>query len=130
MSKKFYIELDEAIPAIEYADSQPVNMVEVTDVDKLTDLYNNLYLQREKDGHDYYATFRSHLMIDIERGLINSTDAFLLEQHVKSLKDEFISGNWLTAQYVNSNLTLSGLFDQAMKDEITSNINQYILQNY
>jgi hypothetical protein len=130
MSKKFYIELNEAIPAIEYSDVQPTNMVEVTDTDKLTELYNNLYLQRERDGHDYYATFRSHLMIDIERGLTSSTDAFLLEQHVKDLKDEFISGNWLTAQYVNANLTLSGLFDQAMKDQVALDIANYISENY
>ena len=37
---------------------------------------------------------------------------------------------WLTAQYTNSNLTLSGIYDQAMKDSIQAVIDDYVTNNY
>lgn len=130
MSRKFYIEDNEAIPSIVFENSAPIGFTEIIDQNKLKELYQLKYNERTKDGHDYYNSLRTDLYLDIVNGTVTDTDAFLLENHVKNLKDELISGNWLTAQYVNSNLALSGIYNQVMKDEIQNYIDNYVLNNY
>jgi hypothetical protein len=130
MARKFYIEDNEAIPSIAFENSEPIGFTEITDQNKLKELYQLKYNERTQDGHDYYNGLRTDLYLDIVNGIVTDTDAFLLEIHVKGLKDELLSGNWLTAQYVNSNLALSGIYDQTMKDEIQNYIDNYVLNNY
>ena len=55
---------------------------------------------------------------------------FSLESHIKDLYDQLNNGWWLTAQNTNTNLTLSGIYTQAMKDEIQGVINTYVTNNY
>lgn len=130
MSRKFYIEENENIPAIAFEVTAPTGFIEITDQVKLIELYKQKYNERMVDGNDYYNEFRTGLYLDIMSGTITSTDAFLLEQHVKSLADNLMTGNWLTAQNTNTNLALSGIYNQDMKDQLQSDIDNYILNNY
>lgn len=128
--RKFYKEDNEIIPAIVYELSNPSGYTEINDNAELKRLYIGLYKQREIDGLNYFEDFRAGLIMDIIAGTYTDLEVFALETHVKYLQDEIIIGNWLTAQNINSNLSLNGIYDQTMKDEIQLYINDYILNNY
>ena len=130
MARSFYKEDNQAIPAIVYELTQPSGYTQITDSEELKRLYIGLYNQRQQDGVNYFDDFRANIMMDIIAGAYTALDAFNLESHIKYLQDEVILGNWLTAQNTNSNLALSGIYDQAMKDEIQLDIDDYVLNNY
>ena len=130
MARAFYKEDGEAIPAIQYVDGQPVGYTLVTDVDELRDLYIMQYRQRETDGKDWFEQFRADLMMDIIAGTYTPSEVFNLEQHLKSLTENIIAGSWLTAQSISTNLPLSGIYDQPMKDEMQLYIDTYVTNNY
>lgn len=130
MARKFYKEDNELIPAIVYELSQPIDYTEITDSEELKLLYIGLYQQRQQDGISYFEGFRSSIMMDVIAGTYTEIEVFNLEIHIKYLQDEVILGNWLTAQNVNSNMALSGIYDQTMKDEIQIYIDDYVENNY
>ena len=128
--KSFYKELNESIPAVVYSDTLPNGFVLITDVEELKYLYMGLYEGRSNDGFSYFEDFRGDLIIKHVQGVYTYAQINDLEIHVKLVQDELILGNWLTAQSVNQNLSLSGIYNQTMKDEISDYINSYILENY
>lgn len=130
MSRKFYKENSGSIPAISYSLSQPTGYTEVTDNDELKLLYIGMYKDRESDGMDLFEDFRAGLMISIINGWNVVADVVALELHLKILQKELMEGNWLTAQNYINTLTLSGIYDQAMKDELKTIIDDYIKNNY
>jgi len=130
MSRKFYKEEGEQIPAIDYSESQPTGYVLITEESELKRLYIGLYKQRQIDGTNYFEDFRADLIMKIIDGTYTSLEVFSLENHIKYLQDEIILGNWLTSQNINTNLSLSGIYDQIMKDEIQNYIDDYVLNNY
>ena len=130
MARKFYKEDNSLIPAIVYELTQPLGYTQITNSEELKRLYIGLYNQRGQDGVDYFDDFRASIMMDIIAGTYTEIEVFNLETHIKNLQDEVILGNWLTAQNTNSNLALSGIYDQAMKDEIQTYIDDYVLNNY
>ena len=130
MSRKFYKEDNSLIPAIVYELTQPLGYTQITNSEELKRLYIGLYNQRAQDGVDYFDDFRASVMMDIIAGTYTEIEVFNLETHIKYLQDEVILGNWLTAQNTNSNLALSGIYDQAMKDEIQTYIDDYVSNNY
>jgi hypothetical protein len=89
-----------------------------------------LYEGRSNDGFSYFEDFRGDLIIKHVQGVYTYAQINDLEIHVKLVQDELILGNWLTAQSANQNLSLSGIYNQTMKDEISDYINSYILENY
>ena len=128
--RKFYKEDNESIPAIVYELSNPSGYTEITDNSELKRLYIGLYKQREIDGLNYFEDFRADLIMKIMAGTYTNLEVFALETHIKYLQDEIILGNWLTSQNINLNLSLSGIYDQVMKDEIQNYIDTYITNNY
>lgn len=102
----------------------------LTDEDKINEQYCKLYRKREDDGIDYYAQFRVSLVRSIEDATYTAAEVFTLEAHIKDLADMFRTGNWLTAQSHNSSLALSGIYDQAMKDQLQADIDAYVSANY
>jgi len=130
MARKFYKEDNESIPAIVYELSQPTGFTEITDSEELKILYIGLYKQREQDGINYFEDFRANLMMDVIAGTYTSQEVFDFEVHVKYLQDEIMIGNWLTAQSINQNLSLSGIYTQTIKDEIQNYIDNYVANKY
>lgn len=130
MAKKWYIEDNSDAGVCFCEEPAPVGMIEITDENYLKFLYVRQYEEREKDGHDFYGGYRADLYMKILSEEITPTDAFLVEQHIKDLKDELITGNWLTAQNVSLGLPLSGIYDQTLKDDIQAGIDNYITNNY
>lgn len=130
MARAFYKEDGQAIPAIKYETSAPAGYILVSDAGELKQLYISKYLEREQDGKNWFEEFRADLMMKIIDTTYTESEVFLLEQHLKELSSEIIAGSWLTAQNTSTNLSLSGIYDQIMKDEIQGVIDTYVTNNY
>jgi hypothetical protein len=130
MAKKFYIEENESIPAIIFAETSPVGFIEITDQDELKKLHAQRYKDSHDDGVEYVRNYTAQLYLDIINGIITTNDAFIFEVYTESLLKQIESGHWLTAKNTNENLTLSGIYDQERKDAIQSDIDLYISENY
>ncbi len=130
MARSFYIEDNVAPPSISFELTAPSGFTEITDEATLQSLYEGKYNDRTEDGANYYNEFRTAVYLKILNETYTPTEAFLLEIHVKDLKEELTTGNWLTAQNVNTNLALSGIYTQAMKDELQSTIDAYVTNEY
>ena len=130
MPRKFYKEENEPIPAIKFALSKPAGFTEITDEAEIKSLYLKQYQIRILDGNNCVQNFIADLYIDVLNGTYTDTDAFALENHIKTLYSELNNGLWPTAQNTNINLALIGIYDQTMKDEFQAIIDSYVSKNY
>jgi hypothetical protein len=130
MARKFYIQDTPVAPSIVFLDVQPLGFSEVTDNDKLKALHVKRYKAAKKEGKEYVFNYTAQLYLDIIAGVITPTDAFLFEQHVVDLLRQIDGGHWLTAQNTNKSITLSGIYDQARKDGLQNDLDNYILNQY
>jgi hypothetical protein len=130
MARKFYIEDNVTPPAVCFELSQPSGFSEITDENQLSALYENEYSKRASDGQAYYNKIRTQIYRDFINGLITDVQAFDLENHINGVAENLFTGNWLTAKNTNANLLLSGVYDQALKDEINDYITNYLSENY
>ena len=130
MSKKFYREDSEIIPAILYENSKPLDYTEVTNESELKDLYIRKYKQQKIDGENYYLSFQAKLYLDVVNGLHTDLEVFQFEHYTNELSNQISRGNWLTAQTTCSDLPTSGIFDTLKKSEIQAEIDNYVTNNY
>ena len=130
MARKFYKEDGEVIPAIQFVETQPAGYTEITDAAEIKRLYLVQYSYRMNDGKDYVVSFTTDRYIDILNGTYTEVEVFALEDHIKDLYSDLNNGWWLSAQNTNSGLSLSGIYDQTMKDEIQGIIDTYVTNNY
>ena len=130
MSKKYYIEDDQSIPAIIFADSQPLGYSLITDYEERLTLHSNRYKNNENEGVDYFHIFQAKMYINIVDGIYTALEVIQLQSYLKTLSDEIREGSWLTAQATLPSMPLSGIFDQSMKDQIQSDVDEYVSQNY
>ncbi len=135
--KKFWEEVDAVnIPAIVFSETQPPPsadgkvFTEVTDSAKIKQLYLTQYSYRIDDGKDYVKDFTADRYIDVINGVYTEAEVFALEAHIKDLYSALGNGWWLTAQNINQNLILDGVYDAAMKSSIQSTIDTYVSDNY
>ena len=130
MAKKYYKEDDVDGFAIEFASSQPIGFTEIIDLSEIKKLHIERYDKCRKDGIEFCDNFRAGLYMSILDSTITTTEAFLAEAHLKGLREELEKGDWLTAQNTISTLALSGIYDQALKDDISAGIDAYVTENY
>ena len=130
MARKFYKEDNQAIPAILFENEQPLGFTLITDSAEIKELYLTQYLLRIEDGKSFVLNFTADMYINVINSVYTSTEVFALENHIKNLYDELNNGWWLSAQNTNQNLTLSGIYDQTMKDEIQAILDTYVIDNY
>jgi hypothetical protein len=130
MSKKFYKEDGQVIPAILYEDSIPLDFTEVTDESELKYLYTQKYKQQKIDGENYYLSFQAQLYLDVVNGIHTDLEVFEFEDYTNELSNQISRGNWLTAQTTCSNLATSGIFDTTKKAEVQAEIDDYVTNNY
>ena len=130
MPRKFYKEDNEAIPAIKFELTQPVEFTEITDQAEIKELYLRQYQYRILDGQEYVQDFTADTYIKVINGIYTDQEAFQLESHIKDLYQELNNGWWLTAQNTNANLPLLGIYDQILKDEIQLKLDTYVSENY
>lgn len=127
---KFYKEDNESPAAIEYAASAPAGFTEVTDAAEIKQCLINVFTQYAVDGLAAYNDLRADVYSDYYNSIITTAQLIAAEKHLAALRTELRSGNWLTAQDTNTNLALSGIYDQTMKDEIQTILDNYVTANY
>ena len=130
MARKFYKEDNQAIPAILFENEQPLGFTLITDSTEIKELYLTQYLLRIEDGKSWVLDFTADRYIDVLNEVYTTAQVFELENHIKNLYAELNNGWWLSAQNTNQNLTLSGIYDQTMKDEIQAILDTYVIDNY
>jgi len=130
MARKFYSEDQVGGYAIMFELTQPVGYSEITDTAEIKKLYIRQYQLRKRDGIDFVLDFTADRYIDVLDSTYTEAEIFALESHIKELYDQLNNGWWLTAQNTNSSLSLSGIYNQAMKDSIQGIIDDYVTNNY
>ena len=130
MARKFYKEDNQAIPAIVFENVQPLGFTLITDAAEIKALYLTQYQLRIDDGQSWVLDFTADRYIDVLNEVYTTAQVFELENHIKNLYDELNNGWWLSAQNTNQNLTLSGIYNQTMKDQIQAILDTYVTDNY
>lgn len=83
------------------------------------------------NGWNAYQDFRAMIVLDIEAGDITEQQAFLIEKDLKLGYDRIAqNGDWKTAYYELSQVTVSYPFIQEYLDIALSFIATYIQNNY
>ena len=101
-------------------------------VDDAIKAIDEKYNKRVKDGQAYYRKKRAETVkkIDDVNDPLTETDAFIIDQKVKDVKDSVLTGDWKTAK-AHLDLTVTeGAYTQAVKDEYDTYIVNYIVANY
>jgi len=130
MAKRYYKEYNQGIPAICFEEEQPEGFLPITDYYERVKLHASRYFRLQEDGLAYFHEFQAKMYINILDGVYTAEEVLALQAHLKTVSDELKEGSWLTAQMTLPAMPLSGVFDQAMKDEIQADIDQYVLDNY
>lgn len=83
------------------------------------------------NGWSAYQDFRAMIVLDIANEAITETQAFLIEKDLKIGYDRIAqNGDWKTAYYELSQVTVSYPFIQAYRDIALNYIANYIQNNY
>jgi len=130
MSRKFFKEDNEAIPAIKFELTAPVGFTEITDPAEIKQLYLLQYQTRINDGKYFVLDFTADMYINVINGIYTDIEVFELENHIKDIYDQLNNGFWLTAQNTNQNLSLLGIYTDQMKNEIQNTLDTYVFANY
>jgi len=130
MSRKFYKENNEAIPAIKFELSAPAGFTEITEPAEIKQLYLLQYQTRISDGKYFVLDFTADMYINVLNGVYNEPEVFELENHIKDIYEQLNNGFWLTAQNTNQNLPLLGIYTDQLKTDIQNILNTYVSENY
>jgi hypothetical protein len=130
MSRKFYKENIEILPAIKFELTAPVGFTEITDAAEIKRLYILQYQKRILDGKNFVLDFTADMYINVINGVYTSLEVFELENHIKDIYDQLNNGFWLTAQNTNQNLSLLGIYTDQMKNDIQTILDNYVNENY
>jgi len=130
MPRKFFKEDNQTIPAIAFEFVQPVGFSEITDEAEIKRLYVIEYNKRKADGQQFVIDFTADLYIDVLNATYTEAEVFALEEHIGEIYADLNNGWWLTAQNANQNLSLLGIYTQALKDSIQAIIDDYVTNNY
>ena len=109
--------------------------IPITDEDELRKISINeikaKYEFHKLNGWNAYQDFRAMIVLDIASAVITETQAFLIEKDLKAGYDRIAqNGDWKTAYYELSEVTVSYPFIQPYMDIALSYILDYIANNY
>lgn len=98
---------------------------------KAVDYIKNKYELHKSNGWNAYQDFRAKVVLDIESGTITETQAFIIESDLKIAYDRIAqNGDWKTAYFELSQISVSYAFVQPYLDLALSYIANYINLNY
>lgn len=130
MSRKFYKENNEPIPAIKFELSAPAGFTEITEPAEIKQLYLLQYQTRINDGKFFVLEFTADMYINVLNGVYTEPEVFELENHIKGIYEQLNNGFWLTAQNTSQNLPLLGIYTDQLKTEIQNILDTYVSENY
>jgi len=88
------------------------------------------YDKRTLGGQDYYNTWRSAQYLKILATEITQAQQTDCENYIAAGVDLLTFGNWISAKVYFQALSISGIFDQIMKDAFINDATDYITNNY
>jgi len=97
-----------------------------TPIEEIKDAYNKY----KSDGVEYNDNFRAEMVLKYKLGELTESAIFEIESKLKLVRNLVKSGDWMTANYELSLITISGSYTQEMHDGINNYITNYISENY
>lgn len=140
--EKYRYTLDNSIIEVKTIEEVPQGLIYETIIEDNTPTAQELkdiaiaeikakYEFHRANGWSAYQDFRAMIVIDIEAGDITEQQAFLIEKDLKLGYDRIAqNGDWKTAYYELSQVTVSYPFIQEYLDIALSFIATYIQNNY
>ena len=125
--------------ALKFKFEKPFDAPEIAALDNIVDnlvgydvvtQLMNVYEHREKDGHKYYNQKRSELVESIITAVRTEAEAFEIDQHLTSVKESLLTGDWKTAKTYLALTVVEGAYTQVLKDQYDLEIQEYITNNY
>jgi len=88
------------------------------------------YAAHEVAGKEFYADVRADLANKAITAEITYNDAYNIEQSLRDVKENILTGDWKTAQYHMTLVTVAAPLTQDIYDSIKDPIDDYITNNY
>ena len=93
-------------------------------------LIKKSYIEKEKDGLEYFQDQRAALVVQYQLGNYTESDLYDIEDEYDKVFKRLRRGDWKSAQNKLSNVTIGGAVTQAYHDSIVAYIDAYVLANY
>ena len=103
---------------------------DVTTTELLLKKIKSDYKTFEEDGVEYFEKIRADLVLLYKSGSKTAAEIFGIEAKLDETINKIRRGDWMTAQYEISLVTIEAPLDQTLYDEINNYIANYILENY
>jgi len=88
------------------------------------------YFKYRTDGLDYSDSWRATKVMEFYAGTYSEEDIYTIEAAVHEVMCDIIKGNWMTAEHHISSIEKTELITQELIDEISTDITNYISNNY
>lgn len=128
--KQFYKENIGFHPAIIYTETPPENYELVTSEIELIPLIKQKYNERSVDGLDFMNRYRVRLIMRFWNQEISQSDAVYIDRKLNDVKFHLMTGDWLTAHSLLSEITTDEIFTEGQKNELVVDFVEYISNNY
>jgi hypothetical protein len=89
-----------------------------------------IYSKRKADGWDFYNRIRSNYVYLINIGQATGDDEYFIQNKMKDVKANLLSGDWVTAKKDLINVSVEGAFTEQIKTSFLTQIQSYIEANY
>ena len=88
------------------------------------------YNQHKIAGEDYYNTLRSQLTLDVEQGTRSIEQIVSIQSQLFNVSCNLFTGDWRSALLQASNLNTNEILTDEYLNQIKSDIQAYISENY
>ena len=88
------------------------------------------YSKRKSDGWEFYNRIRSNFVYLINTGQASGDDEYFIQNKMKDVKANLLSGDWVTAKRDLIAVTVEGAFTEEIKTSFLTQIQAYIEANY
>ena len=133
MSHFFYKQDNVIAPSIIFIhddDDPPTGYSLITDPAMVKEQHIKRFERLSKDGINFTFKYTTEVYLEIVNGTITSQQNFNFWNHIHPLFSQIRDGQWELAQNTNSNLTVSGIYDQTRKDLMQVDLDEYVDNNF
>ncbi len=88
------------------------------------------YIEKERDGKQYFEDKRAELVLLYQTGNLTEANLYEIEDEYEKIFKSLRRGDWKSAQNKLSSITVGGAITQSFADQIETEINDYVTNNY
>lgn len=132
MVRNFYIQDTPIAPSIVFEKTQPEGYILIgVDNPLIDDLIIKKYDEYQLAGIKYFKDTRVEFVKARISGLISSESIIVIENALKDVKSNLISGDWKTAELILiQNVTRGDIVSNELYDKILFDFQEYLLNNF